>query len=159
MNFLNVSPSHKLQFFRLSRASRETKQLNWLTNARRAYAISEEHRRGEEWLHLVAFSLGQQSHMLPVIALQYAYLGLIIMLFPRNTLRCVSSVWQIQWRTEEAAWINAFVHHINSWKKRLCKYFTSPAAGFDLRATSVDALSSLKAFKYAQIWHVRLITI
>ena len=141
----------------LPRVSRKTKQLNWLTDARHAHALSQEHRPGEGWLHLVAFSLGQLSHVLLIIALPYAYLGLIIMFFPRNTLHCFSPVWQHQRSTEEAAWMNAFAHHINSWKKRLCKYFISTAVGFDLRATSVAVLSKLKAFKYAQIWHVRLI--
>lgn len=65
--------------------------------------------------------------------------------------------WQLQQNTEKAARMNVFAHHINSWKKRLCKYFIFTAVGFDLGATSVAVLSPLKAFKYTQVWHVRLI--
>lgn len=101
--------------------------------------------------------LEQLCRIFPIIALPYAYLGLIIVFFPKNTLHCLAPVWQLQQNTGEAAWMNAFEHHINSWKKRLCKYFICTAAGFDLRATSVAVLSLLKAFKYSQIWHVRLI--
>ena len=143
----------------LPRMCIKTKKLNWLTSARCAHALPQEHRPGEGWLHLVAFSLGQLCRVFPIIALPYTYLGLIIMFFPRNALHCFSPVWQLQRSTEEAAWMNPFVHHINSWKKRLCKCFVSTAAGFDLRATSVAVLSPLKAFKYAHIWHVRLIAI
>lgn len=95
----------------------------------------------------------------PVLPSQphHAHLGLIIMLFPKNThwKHCCFSVWQLQWSTEEAAWMIA--HHINSWKKRLCKYFISTAASFDLRATSVAVLSLLRPSNCAQIW-LRLIS-
>lgn len=67
--------------------------------------------------------IGTSSYFLPwatvpllaIIALPYAYLGLMtIMFFPRYTLHCFSPVWQLQRSAEEAAQMNAFAHHINS---------------------------------------------
>lgn len=74
----------------LPRVSRNTEQLIRLTDARCAHVLSQEHGPGERWLHPVAFSLGQMCYVVPIVALPYACLGLIIMFFPRNTLHCFS---------------------------------------------------------------------
>lgn len=49
----------------LHRASRKTKQLNWLTNVRCAHALSQEYRPGEGWLHPVLFPPGATALYIP----------------------------------------------------------------------------------------------
>lgn len=49
----------------LPRASRKTKQLNWLTNMRCDLAISQEYRPGEGWLHPVPFPPGATVSYIP----------------------------------------------------------------------------------------------